>query len=170
MLFASEAEFVSACTELVKRISAVMNEKHLTASAAESLTGGLVSSEIVRVPGVSAWFLEGCVTYTDGAKKRRLGVSPDTLSSHTAVSRETAREMAEGMIETSGSDIAVSATGLAGPGPDEYGRPAGLVFIGGASKNGSITKELRLEGSRIVIRRQAAYEALKLMLGLVLSA
>ena len=71
--------------------------------------------------------------------------------------------MAEGELALSHADAAVSTTGLAGPGPDEYGRPAWLVFIGGAVKNGSVSKELRLSGSRLDIRRQAAYEALKLL-------
>ncbi|MBR3487198.1 MAG: nicotinamide-nucleotide amidohydrolase family protein [Clostridia bacterium] len=166
MIFENENAFEAACGAVVTEISALMNEKSATAAAAESLTGGLISSEIVRVPGVSSWFAEGCVTYTDGAKMRRLTVSPVTLAQHTAVSRETAREMAEGMRASSGADIAVSATGLAGPGPDELGRPAGLVFIGGAAPHGSVTKELALSGSRLEIRQQAAYEALKLMLGL----
>lgn len=169
MIFASETEFDRACSELVGKISAVLREKSASAASAESLTGGLIAAQIVGVPGVSSWFLEGCVTYTDGAKMRRLSVSPATLKEHTAVSRETAREMAEGMRLSSGADIAVSTTGVAGPGPDENCMPAGLVFIGGASKTGSVTKELRLSGSRTVIRRQAAYEALKLMLGLASS-
>ena len=163
MIFSSEAEFESACTEKVLEISAFAGEKGLSCAAAESLTGGLVSSEIVRVPGVSSWFSEGRVTYTDEAKERLLGVSPATLKEHTAVSRETARAMAEGLLALSGADIAVSATGLAGPGPDEKGRPAGLVFIGGAIENGSVVREYRFEGSRLEIRQQAAYAALSLM-------
>lgn len=166
MIFEDEKSFEAACTAVIRELGARLIAKGASAAAAESLTGGLISSEIVRVPGASRWFLEGCVTYTDGAKMRRLGVSPVTLEAHTAVSRETAKEMAEGMRTSSGADIAVSATGLAGPGPDDTGRPAGLVFLGGAAKHGSVTKELALSGSRIEIRQQAAYEALLLMLGL----
>jgi PncC family amidohydrolase len=163
MIFSSEAEFEIACTEKVLEISALAGEKGLSCAAAESLTGGLISSEIVRVPGVSGWFIEGRVTYTDAAKERMLGVSPTTLAEHTAVSRETARAMAEGLLALSGADIAVSATGLAGPGPDELGRPAGLVFIGGALKTGSAVREYHFDGSRLEIRQQAAYAALSLM-------
>lgn len=161
-----EAGFSAACTELVESISKVLNEKNASASTAESLTGGLLASEIVRVPGVSKWFREGCVTYTDGAKAARLLIDPALIEAHTAVSRPVARAMAEGMRATSNADVSVSTTGLAGPGPDEFGRPAGLVFIGGAVKNGSVTKELTLSGSRLEIRMQAVAEALKLMLAL----
>lgn len=163
MIFKTEAEFVSAMEKEVGELSLIMIEKGASAAAAESLTGGLISSEIVRVPGVSAWFKEGCVTYTDEAKEARLGVPAKLLEEHTAVSRPAARAMAEGELKRSGADIAVSATGLAGPGKDEYGRDAGLVFIGGATKKGSVTKELRLEGDRLQIRQAAACEAVKLL-------
>lgn len=161
-----EAGFAIACTAVVERIAAVMLKKGLHAAAAESLTGGLISSEIVRVAGSSRWFAEGCVTYTDAAKAARLGVDKAALSRYTAVSMPVAMQMAEGMRLTSGADIAVSATGLAGPGPDELGRGAGLVFIGGANKNGAVGRRLSLSGDRLTIRRQAAYCALRLLLSL----
>ena len=163
MAFETEAEFASAMELIVRELSRRMAEKGAHAAVAESLTGGLISSEIVRVPGVSVWFSEGCVTYTDAAKMNRLCVSKALLDEHTAVSREAARAMAEGELDAANADIAVSATGLAGPGKDEYGRDAGLVFIGGATKKGSATKELRLSGDRLEIRREAAYEAVKLL-------
>lgn len=163
MIFENEAAFSAACTELVKAAADMLTEKGAHAAAAESLTGGLISSEIVRVAGSSRWFCEGCVTYTDAAKARRLDISPELIEKHTAVSAPVARAMAEGMLASSGADAAVSATGLAGPGPDEFGRGAGLVFIGGAVREGCVVKELRLSGSRLEIRQQAAYEALKLL-------
>lgn len=163
MKFENEAAFAAACEELVTATAELMTKKGAHAAAAESLTGGLISSEIVRVAGSSRWFSEGCVTYTDAAKTRRLMISPALIEAHTAVSAPVAHAMAEGMLSSSGADAAVSATGLAGPGKDEYGREAGLVFIGGAVKNGCAVKELRLSGSRLDIRRQAAYEALKLL-------
>lgn len=163
MIFSNESEFEAAATALVEATSSIMNAKAARAASAESLTGGLLASEIVRVPGVSAWFCEGCVTYTDAAKERRLAVSPALLREHTAVSRPVARAMAEGELAASHADIAVSTTGLAGPGPDELGREAGLVFIGGATAKGSVTRELHLDGSRLQIRQQAVIEALKLL-------
>ena len=166
MVFSSEADFAAYASALVERIGEALIEKGASAACAESLTGGLLASEIVRVPGVSKWFREGCVTYSDAAKENRLRVDPAVIEAHTAVSRQTAKLMAEGELEASGADLAVSTTGLAGPGRDELGRPAGLVFIGGATEKGSVTKELRLAGSRLGIRRSAVCAALELMLGL----
>ena len=160
MVFSSEADFAAYASALVERIGEALIEKGASAACAESLTGGLLASEIVRVPGVSKWFREGCVTYSDAAKENRLRVDPAVIEAHTA------KLMAEGELEASGADLAVSTTGLAGPGPDELGRPAGLVFIGGATEKGSVTKELRLAGSRLDIRRSAVCAALELMLGL----
>ncbi len=162
----TEAEFQAVCTELVGETARLLTERNAWAASAESLTGGLLASEIVRVPGSSRWFKEGCVTYTDGAKAKRLLVPSALLAEHTAVSRPVARAMAEGMLVTSGADIAVSTTGLAGPGPDELGRDAGLVFIGGATKRGAVTKELALSGSRLDIRQSTVIEALKLLASL----
>lgn len=155
--------FEERCTEIVEETARLLTGASAHAASAESLTGGLLASEIVRVAGSSRWFLEGCVTYTDEAKARRLSVDPALLREHTAVSRPVAKAMAEGMLLTSGADIAVSTTGLAGPGPDEYGRPAGLVFIGGATKSGSVTRELELKGTRLEIRQSAVLEALLLL-------
>ncbi|MBO4563783.1 MAG: nicotinamide-nucleotide amidohydrolase family protein [Clostridia bacterium] len=163
MRFDSEADFEAACTALVTETAALLTAKGASAAVAESLTGGLVSSEIVRVPGSSLWFAEGCVTYSEDAKRRRLGVPAKVLSEHTAVSFETALAMAEGVRLSSNADIAVSTTGVAGPGPDEAGNPEGLVYIGGATRFGSTAAQLRLAGSRLEIRQQAAYAALKLL-------
>ena len=166
MIFHDEAEFVDSCGSAVTEIAAILTEKHAWAATAESLTGGLLASEIVRVAGSSRWFSEGCVTYTDAAKARRLLIPPEFIAEHDAVSRAVAKRMAEGMLLSSGADVSVSTTGLAGPGRDALGREAGLVFIGGATKFGSVTKELALSGSRLDIRRQTVYEALRLLLEL----
>ena len=166
MRFLNEKDFAAACGDVIGRTAALLMEKGAWLSAAESLTGGLLASAIVGVPGASRWFTEGCVTYTDGAKINRLRVPSDVISRHTAVSFETARAMAEGSLLTSGSDLAVSTTGVAGPGPDDAGHPEGLVYVGAASRHGSAVRELHLEGDRLGIRRQAVYEALKLALKL----
>ena len=166
MRFSCEADFEAACTKLVINAARILEAKGASAACAESLTGGLLSSEIVRVPGSSLWFREGCVTYTDGAKERRLGVPQAVIGLHSAVSFETALAMADGMRLTSGADIAVSTTGVAGPGADAEGHPEGLAFIGGSPPFGSCVKELRLTGDRLEIRQQAVYAALKLMLRL----
>ena len=166
MRFSNEKDFDAACGAVIGRLSALLLEKGAWLSAAESLTGGLLSSAAVGTPGASRWFKEGCVTYTEGAKMNRLRVPSDVISRHTAVSFETARAMAEGSLLTSGSDLAVSATGVAGPGPDDMGHPEGLVYVGAASKHGTAVRELHLAGSRLEIRRETVYEALKLALEL----
>ncbi len=150
-------------SSVVQDIAAHLLQRGRTAAVAESLTGGLVASEIVRVAGSSRWFIEGVVTYTDAAKIRRLGVDPAVIAMHTAVSRETAEAMAMGCRFTSGADITVATTGLAGPGGDEFGRPAGLVYIAGACEAGVVSGELHLSGDRTDVRETAAYAALMLL-------
>ncbi len=139
-------------------------KRGLTAAAAESCTGGLVSARLVDVPGASKVFLEGQVTYSGAAKIRCLGVSPETLSRFGAVSAETAREMAEGLRRVSGADIAVSTTGLAGPDGGTAEKPVGLVYIGCATAKGATAEELRLAGDRAGIRSRAADRALEVLL------
>lgn len=128
-------------------------------AVAESCTGGLVASKLVEYAGISSVFIEGAVTYTNDAKIRRLGVLKSTLDKYTAVSPETAAEMAEGIAKASGADIGLSTTGVAGPGPSE-GKPEGLVYIGLYINGETHVKELHLAGKRNVIRERAAYSAL----------
>lgn len=158
--------FDEKCAAIVLLAANELVSKHGFAAVAESLTGGMLASEIVNVPGSSNWFTEGCVTYSNEAKIRSLGVSPAVLDEYTAVSRPVAKAMAEGLLLKTNADVAVSTTGLAGPGPDELGREAGLVFIGGATKKGSVTRELRLSGDRTEIRQQTVLSALTLLLEL----
>ncbi len=127
-------------------------EKDLTIATAESCTGGLISKMITEIPGISSIFMGGAVTYSNEAKEDYLGVKKETLESFGAVSRETAREMAEGIRNRLKTDIGVSVTGIAGPGGGTPEKPVGLVYIGLASESGTITKELRLLGNRKRIR------------------
>lgn len=130
-----------------------------TIAVAESCTGGLVAAKLVEYAGISSVLIEGAVTYTNDAKMRRLGVKKDTLDKYTAVSPEVAAEMAEGIAKTSGANIGVSTTGVAGPGPSE-GKPEGLVYIGLYVNGETYIKELHLAGKRNIIRERAAYSAL----------
>lgn len=134
-----------------------------TLAVAESCTGGLIAASVVEIAGCSDCFTEGCVTYANDAKMRRLGVKEETLLSHGAVSAECAREMAEGMRRSAGSDYALSSTGIAGPGGGTAEKPVGLVYVALASKEGTFVKELRLGGNRDRIRRAAALNALDLL-------
>ena len=146
-------------TSIQETVAKILIDKKFTIAVAESCTGGLVAAKLIEYPGISEVLLEGAVTYSNEAKKRRLGVKDETLSAYGAVSAETAAEMAKGIAMTSGADIGVSTTGVAGPGPSE-GKPEGLVYVGGYMGGKSYVKELHLAGKRNVIRERAAYSAL----------
>jgi nicotinamide-nucleotide amidase len=153
---------VTVKTELVLHLLA---RNRLSVACAESCTGGLLTSRFVDEPGASAILLEGAVTYSNGAKIRRLNVSAATLGKYGAVSSQTAEEMARGITETSGAAIGLSTTGIAGPDGGTADKPVGLVFIGYYnSLNGeAITRQLNLSGSRAEIREQAVNEAINLL-------
>ena len=146
-------------TSIQETVAKILIDKKVTIAVAESCTGGLVAAKLIEYPGISEVLLEGAVTYSNEAKKRRLGVKDETLSAYGAVSAETAAEMAKGIAITSGADIGVSTTGVAGPGPSE-GKPEGLVYVGVYMGGKSYVKELHLAGKRNVIRERAAYSAL----------
>ena len=133
---------------------------NLTVAVAESCTGGMLSSKIVDVPNASKVFYEGVVTYSNNAKMERLMVNSKTLESHGAVSSETAKEMAYGLL-CENVDLAISTTGIAGPdgGTDE--KPVGLVYIGLAYKGCEpISIECHFQGKRNEIRQSATNTAL----------
>ena len=112
-------------------------EKGLKISSAESCTGGLVSKKITDISGSSAVFDCGICSYSNGIKEKLLGVEKNVLDTLGAVSAETAVQMARGVKAVSGSDIAVSTTGIAGPSGGTEEKPVGLVYIGVACRNGS---------------------------------
>ncbi len=138
----------------------LLRQHHLTLSAAESCTGGLIGKLMTDLPGSSDYFKGSAVTYWNSAKERVLHVSPETLAEHTAVSAETAREMAEGSRRLYEADLAVSTTGYAGPGRGERGEPEGLVYIGVAGPDGTEVHREQFLGSRKSVRYGAAEKAL----------
>lgn len=140
-----------------------LKKNKLFLTTAESCTGGLVAAAVTSVPGASAVFREGYVTYCDDAKHRLLGVCTKTLQRYTAVSAQVAQEMAEGGAVRTGAQVCVSVTGVAGP-DLENGRPVGLVYIGCYYKNTVSVQECHFDGSRQEIREQACTYALKLVL------
>ena len=154
-----------ARNDLVK----VLTEKHLTLSAAESCTGGLIGKLMTDLSGSSSYFKGSAVTYWNEAKEKVLGVKADTLETYTAVSREVAKQMAEGSRKLYGSDIAISTTGYAGPGLGERGEAPGLVYIGVSGDHGPEVHEEHFMGSRKSVRYGAAekalYYAMKYILG-----
>lgn len=131
-----------------------------TLSVAESCTGGLIGRRITEVPGSSAYFVEGAITYSNEAKTRTLGVAPDLLEKHGAVSAECAESMAAGMRERGGTTHAISVTGIAGPDGGSDEKPVGTIFIGYAGPNGTKSLKLVLPGDRYLIRWRSSQAAL----------
>lgn len=144
---------------LEQSLVALLKQKKLVITTAESCTGGMVGAAIVNVPGASAVFREGYITYSDEAKKRLLGVRGETLEQFTAVSAETAGEMAQGGAKRANADLCVAVTGVAGP-DSEDGRPVGLVYIGCCYKECVSVEEYHFEGTRQEIRIAACRQAL----------
>jgi nicotinamide-nucleotide amidase len=135
----------------------------LKLATAESCTGGLVAGRLTAVAGASAVFLGGVVAYADAPKRALLGVSDQTLEMHGAVSAETAREMAGGARARFGATVAVSVTGIAGPGGGSEEKPVGLVYLCAASPDATLEAELRLPGDRDTVRGRATVAALHLV-------
>lgn len=147
-------------TDMETVVAEMLLERKLTVAVAESCTGGMIASRLVEYPGISAALMEGCVTYSNDAKMRRLGVKAETLEKYTAVSKETAQEMAEGMARTSGADIGIATTGIAGPDGGSEEKPVGLVYIGLSYKGKTEVQEHYFVGKRDKIRERATYTAL----------
>lgn len=147
-------------TTLEEAIGEKLAEKALTLACAESCTGGRLAAKITSVPGSSAYFLEGVVTYANHAKIKRLGVNPQTLLKYGAVSAETARQMAEGICKTSGASVGVSVTGIAGPGGGTKEKPVGLVYIGMRAGGTVETKKFLFKLDRNLNQDRAVKEAL----------
>lgn len=135
-----------------------------TLATAESCTGGGIGSVLTSVPGSSAVYKGGIITYTNEMKQALLGVSAEILSDRGAVSKETAEAMAMGAKRVCRSDIAVSVTGLAGPGGDDFGNPVGTVFIGYCDSITCQSREYHFSGDRDAVRSQAISAALNLIL------
>ncbi len=148
-----------------KKIYKLLQKCELTLSLAESCTGGLISARLVSQSGISRYFYGGVVSYVNGVKEALLGVDPHALSQYTAVSAPVAEQMAEGVIERTGSDLGLSVTGLAGPSGGTREIPVGRVFVGISQRGGptySISYTLR--GNRQRIRKAAAEAALRALL------
>jgi nicotinamide-nucleotide amidase len=149
----------------VEELSILLVEKELTLTTAESCTGGMIAVAITDRAGSSNIFDRGFITYSNDAKKEQLGVPAEIIDTFGAVSRECAEAMALGALKNSTADICVSVTGIAGPSGGSENKPVGLVFIGiGTLSHHSFVKEYMFEGSRSEIRKQAATEALNLLL------
>ena len=141
-------------------------KRELTVSTAESCTGGLIAKSITDIPGSSAVLAGGCVSYTEEVKHRVLGVDEEILRTKTAVSEECAKAMAEGARKLFGTDVAVSATGYAGPGGGTEKDPVGTVYLGLATKDGTTVRRICLPGAtRTEVREAATATALEMAMG-----
>lgn len=148
---------------LEEEVVTLLTERGLTMTTAESCTGGMIASRIVNVPGVSAVFKAGFVTYANEAKSRLIGVKEETLLTYGAVSRQTAGEMAKGAAAAAEADVSVSVTGIAGPDGGTKEKPVGLVYIGCFVQGVLTVEEYHFHGSRRENRESAAEAALQLV-------
>ena len=144
-------------------VAELLEQKKLHVTTAESCTGGLIAGALVNVPGLSEWFGEGYVTYSNEAKEKLLGVSRETLTTCGAVSAETAGEMARGAADAAGVDVAVAVTGIAGPDGGTAEKPVGLVYMGCFCKGELCVEKHIFAGDRAQVRAQSVQAALQLL-------
>ena len=144
-------------------VTVLLKKYHKTIAVAESCTGGLVSDKLTNVPGISEFFLEGVVAYSNRAKVEILGVPEDLIGKHGAVSPQVARAMAEGIKKRPSADIGVGITGIAGPAGATKEKPVGLVYIAVIVDDVAEVKECRFRGSRIDIKNFSANTALNMI-------
>ena len=167
-LVADSAEIIEAA----RRLGAALSARGATVATAESCTGGLIAAALTELPGSSHWFERGFVTYSNAAKEELIGVPRALLDEHGAVSEPVARAMAEGALTRSRARLALSVTGVAGPGGGSPAKPVGTVcfawVVGGASRAGvhsEVGRALAVEtrhfaGDRRAVRAQTALYAL----------
>lgn len=148
---------------LPRRVVDAAAARGLRLATAESLTGGLVAARICEIPGASAVFTGGVVSYTHEVKRSLLGVDAELLEQCGAVDPEVARQMAEGALRACGADLAVATTGVAGPEPHD-GQPVGTAWLGLAWAEGSRAVLAQCRGDRGQIRAESARRALELLL------
>ena len=149
-------------TSLASDVLAALKGRTLV--TAESITGGGIGALLTSVPGASAVYKGGIISYCDEVKASALGVDPKLLRSVGAVSAPVAESMARGAREVLHADVAVSVTGLAGPDGDSYGNPVGTVFIGYSDGSRTLAREHRFSGTRQQIRESTLRAALTLIL------
>ena len=153
-----------AALERAERLLDNYRRHKLTIATAESCTGGLIAAALTQIAGSSDVFERGFVTYSNAAKTDMLGVPAALIESHGAVSEQVARAMAEGAVAASRADIALSVTGIAGPGGGSAEKPVGLVWFGRARRGGPCTTHAQnFTGDRAAVRSQSVNYALFLL-------
>jgi len=152
---------------LAEKLGQQLLMRGLMLSTAESCTGGWIAEAVTDISGSSQWFDRGFVTYSNDAKQEMLGVLSETLCVHGAVSEQTVREMVQGVLKHSQSQIAVAVSGIAGPRGGSVEKPVGLVWVAWAQRGGATTTiSAHFSGSRREIRRQTVKTALQGLLDL----
>lgn len=146
-----------------ERIYELLKKYQITLSTAESATGGMIASMLINVPGISEFFQEGYVTYSNAAKVKMIGVDANLIEKYGVVSREVAENMALSAAKTAGTKAALSVTGVAGPDGGTDACPVGTVFIGCYFDGRVIAEHHVFSGNRLEIRESAAKRALHLL-------
>lgn len=151
----------SELRQLSERVGLALKARGASITTAESCTGGWIAKVITDIAGSSSWFERGFVTYSNEAKSQMIGVKPETLAAHGAVSEPVVVEMAIGALKAARADYAISVSGIAGPDGGSDEKPVGTVWFGFASVNGQgITRRECFPGDRDAVRRQATAYAL----------
>jgi nicotinamide-nucleotide amidase len=154
--------------ELAERVGRALEQRGLMVATAESCTGGWVAEAITMVPGSSAWFERGFVSYTYISKREMLGVRAETLEQHGAVSEPVVQQMVLGALERSHAQVALAVSGTAGPSGGTPQKPVGTVCIAWGSKNLEPRSEtLHFAGDREAVRRQSVIHALTVLLDML---
>lgn len=154
-------------TDLTKTLAQILLSRNWTISLAESCTGGLVCASLTELAGSSQWFERGYITYSNLAKIECLDVPEPLIETFGAVSEEVAKLMAEGARVNSGSNVAISISGIAGPSGGSTEKPVGMVCFGWSTENQAMTKTRHFQGDRHSIRQQATEFALSEMIALL---
>lgn len=148
---------------LAQTVGRLLADAGMSVSTAESCTGGALAAEITAVPGASVYFPGGVVTYSNGAKTRELGVSPELLKKHGAVSGETVSAMASGVRKKFGTDFGLSVSGIAGPGGGTKKKPVGEVWIGFSTSRTTLAWKFHFSGSRALVQMKSVKKALEIL-------
>ena len=156
-------------SDLTKTLAQILLSRNWTVSLAESCTGGLVCATLTELAGSSEWFERGYITYSNEAKTECIGVPALLIESHGAVSEQVAKAMAEGARINSGSNVAISITGIAGPSGGSAAKPVGTICFGWSTENQTLTKTMHFDGDRQMIRQQAAEFAMTELITLLRS-
>ena len=154
------ADLIGLAVQLGARCSA----RGVTVATVESCTGGLIGHLITEVPGSSAYYVGGFVTYSDAQKRAAVGVGEDVLAAHGAVSAQVAMAMAVGGRERTGADLAVSVTGIAGPDGGTAQKPVGLTYVAVADGDGATVRRFTWTGDRSDNKRRSAAAGIELLL------